>query len=812
MLRSSRILGRGDLIIFSLTIVVVYALGYYIAVSSAHDRGISTETFITEPEFVDATEYVEIAQAMISEGRFTWLQQGGAPEVARTPVYPAFLAAILYVFGSVQAIPLVQILLAALTGLLIVLIGEQYFGRIVGYAAAIIYLATPTVASLAFTSYTETLFVASLLLAVYCAGVIDERPRFAVLAGIIFGIMGLVRPVGLFLIGAFLLYICISNVNWRRGAQIAALFLSGAAIVLVPWMIRNQYVSGNFRISSAGTYNMLFINVAKFEGARRNMSILEAHAEFDAVLGSRDRSFDSAHKQGELIWKYMSSRPHEYAYFHVARSVSYVYSIGADRLWAVTFPTWSQARPPKGQEWSFQSFSKFKHAHNVSNVFQTMSALIATCVAVVYLKRGRSRELHGAFLLISIPISLALFSGVYDIRRIHIPAEPFLYLLAAQGAFVAVRISTDVLKRRLSIVAPKISKNRPPPYNIGIFMARIAPIAVACVIVAATAGFALLPPQKEPKQVSSSELYWNGRIETIGGERAYEELAGDIASSRPQEQHTRAHEFGGALYTVLGVEGIAICDSRFSFACHHEFLGRAIHDLGLSSVVPLNQKCFDSLSKSPLSCQHGIGHGIVSFLGYDEDSFMRALEVCRDLPYGDPIGGCYGGVFMEYNMQIMLGEEGKLRPLKGEEWLAPCDTLPSEYQSACAYWQPQWWNITLRDRGMLDIPERYKFMGSQCEQLGSSSLVHDCFGGIGNIVPASVEFDPVKSRSLCEVVSSTPLYQLLCKSTAANSLTLGGGGQKGDGRVVCDGLMSDHLEYCLAQADNKGSVAKKPTI
>lgn len=314
------------------------------------------------------------------------------------------------------------------------------------------------------------------------------------------------------------------------------------------------------------------------------------------------------------------------------------------------------------------------------------------------------------------------------------------------------------------------------------------------------------PAQALPKEPKAQDAYWQERIKTVGGPVAYEELAKTIASFTPQQQHKSAHQFGGALYAVLGVNGLSVCDVRFNYACYHEFLGKAIADLGLGSVETLNKKCTEDVKKSPLSCQHGIGHGIVTYLGYDDDAFHQALETCSNLPGIDPIGGCYGGVFMEYNLQTMLAEDGRTRPVMNNDWLAPCTTLAQQYKRACVFNQPQWWHVTFIGKQEKDT-ESVR-IGQLCEQYEDPSLVRTCFEGFGNIKTADVDFDPVKSRTACEEATQNPQYQLFCKAYAANTVRVGGNNPE-DSEKLCEGLLGNDLEFCIQYSRNKANLANE---
>lgn len=316
--------------------------------------------------------------------------------------------------------------------------------------------------------------------------------------------------------------------------------------------------------------------------------------------------------------------------------------------------------------------------------------------------------------------------------------------------------------------------------------------------------------EKTPISINpaQAEKDWTERIEKLGGKAAYAALADEIEGLSPASQHEMAHAFGAALFAVEDTRGLSVCDGRFSYGCFHEFLGRAISYHGLSVVGKLNQGCIDTLVESPLSCQHGIGHGILASLGYDDDSLEKALDECADLPYNDPIGGCYGGAFMEYNVQTMLGTEAHIRrPNSHKEIFEPCASLPDEYQIACAFWQPQWWHTAiLNGAGSVEAFER---LGEYCRDMTpTDQLRRTCFEGIGNITPPAADFDAAKAAKLCDATSDNARDRLYCRSLAANSLGGGGAGKKGDGRAVCADLIGEAYNYCTAYARNAANIAE----
>lgn len=277
-------------------------------------------------------------------------------------------------------------------------------------------------------------------------------------------------------------------------------------------------------------------------------------------------------------------------------------------------------------------------------------------------------------------------------------------------------------------------------------------------------------PSTDQSSIQMQAAHWEERIKAVGGKAAYEEFAQSVANEVPEQQHEGAHIFGGVLYGVEGISGLPTCDSRFSSGCFHQFLGRAITDHGLSVVQELYKACATVAQGGGLSCLHGLGHGIQATLGYSFGDLQTALATCKSLPYNDPIGGCYGGVFMEYNMRSMLGGSS-LREEKDNNMYAPCDTIVDSYVLPCTFWQPQWWNEELLSHGIASNIQRFTMMGLYCEHLGKTpTLLRACFEGIGNIAANGVQFDPDKSVALCNATSDLTERRAWCINLVASSI------------------------------------------
>lgn len=323
-----------------------------------------------------------------------------------------------------------------------------------------------------------------------------------------------------------------------------------------------------------------------------------------------------------------------------------------------------------------------------------------------------------------------------------------------------------------------------------------------------------LPPEKiQALSVRESSDYWRERISAVGGERAYEEFHVAYANFDPSDQHTQAHIFGGELYHGEGVDGFSVCDLQYSYGCYHEFLGQAIFEEGMPVVEKLNQGCYDDLKASgqELSCQHGIGHGILAAIGYETETLPKALESCKGLPYNDPIGGCYGGVFMEYNLRTMLSLDGvPVREKEVSDLHEPCKSVPEYAKEACYYWHPQWWLTVLGGEGYGTRLERHARMGELCDELGPGKLRDTCVKGIGNNL-VTTGITSGEAVRLCKAATSDLRTEVLCRSDAANSFFVVPG-LSDEAAGLCEGLEGEYYEYCYAHSINQLNILNQGNI
>ena len=231
--------------------------------------------------------------------------------------------------------------------------------------------------------------------------------------------------------------------------------------------------------------------------------------------------------------------------------------------------------------------------------------------------------------------------------------------------------------------------------------------------------------------------YWVDVIDTVGGFEAYKLFGQTFATEDDHYQHTQAHVFGESLYKAMGVDGVAVCDSNFGFGCYHSFFGWALLDNGLGIINRLDEACIEVYGTKGLGCQHGIGHGVIAELGYDQ--LESALEACATLTWKEPIGGCSSGVYMEYNFFTM--GDSSMRSVEEGGPHYPCSDLLAKFQPGCYFEQPAWW--------MAYTSKDFVYVGERCAEVADLVNRRACYRGTGNAAAGSLLYDIPKIQAAC---------------------------------------------------------------
>lgn len=281
--------------------------------------------------------------------------------------------------------------------------------------------------------------------------------------------------------------------------------------------------------------------------------------------------------------------------------------------------------------------------------------------------------------------------------------------------------------------------------------------------------------------------YWNNTISHLGPQGAYSLLKQHYAHAPHNIAHNTAHVFGEVLYEK-GVEGIAVCDISFIFGCYHGFLGRAISEEGVDVLAKLDAAC-NKKGREWLGCHHGIGHGLMSYFG--DAKLEEALFACTSLSWKGPVGGCYGGLFMEYNFRNAHFEGDGLeytRPNSGGLF-EPCVYLPEKFRSACFYEQPDWWRRI--------FGEDYKKLGELCGKVDDQADREFCFIGVGRMAAQSKKYNIEETILECARIDSERNVSL-CRAGGFLSI-FDSTGLRSD-LSICNGLTLEYSSLCLEKA------------
>ncbi|MDO8619173.1 MAG: glycosyltransferase family 39 protein [Candidatus Daviesbacteria bacterium] len=163
----------------------------------------------------------------------------------KPPLYPFFLALVYKVFGpNFEMAKIVQILLSALTGFLVYLIGKEIVSKKIGIVALIIYSFYLETAYLSVLLLSENIYW--LLSALYIYLLIRMRvasSNFGVLLGIITGMLILINPPSLTLVIPVIIWYLWKNFNFRTIANTVAMLVF-CFLTVLPWNIRNYQIYG----------------------------------------------------------------------------------------------------------------------------------------------------------------------------------------------------------------------------------------------------------------------------------------------------------------------------------------------------------------------------------------------------------------------------------------------------------------------------------------------------------------------------------------------------------------------------------------
>ncbi len=239
----------------------------------------------------DSGTYTKLAEGILDFHSFR-TEPDSAPEIHRTPGYPAFLAGVYLISQSPLAVSVTQVLISALTAILVVWIAYHVaqsiasqkptasvagISRRAGLLAGILFAFDPVSAGYTCLVLTEHLFgvLLTCTTAIFIFGISNQSQRTDTptcasrsllisvsLSGFLTALNTLIRPIGLLLGFAQLPYLWCKMRYRRAFIRTAALLLICSLLFPALWILRNGLATGAYTLSDIGSVNLYFYRAA----------------------------------------------------------------------------------------------------------------------------------------------------------------------------------------------------------------------------------------------------------------------------------------------------------------------------------------------------------------------------------------------------------------------------------------------------------------------------------------------------------------------------------------------------------------------
>ena len=245
----------------------------------------------------DPSEYLRIASEL-SEGRSPTFGGVSGPSAYWSPGYPFVLAPFVGfaertgLLSPAFAASLVNVGASLLTIWFTALLAERWIGARAKVTAAWLVALCPSLIYYTSTAHTETAFTPVLLGAYVLAGssTRDVPGRNWVLVGLLVGLGVLFRAPGIIGLAAPVLALRVRRgswrASWRQSARATGLVVAGAAVLLVPWTVRNGVQVGIWSPGSTSNASALCFGHNDDISANWTKSLANRELQIECFRGS----------------------------------------------------------------------------------------------------------------------------------------------------------------------------------------------------------------------------------------------------------------------------------------------------------------------------------------------------------------------------------------------------------------------------------------------------------------------------------------------------------------------------------------------
>jgi len=375
------------------------------------------------------------------------------PGSLQAPGYPAFLAAAMTVGGrSPVAGRVAQALLSVLVVYWVFLLAERWLGAREARIAALVCALYPNLIAFSHLLWAETLYLTLLLPALWLlssgrgADAQLPTPRASLLAGALLGAAALTRGSTIALAPLLVVWLLLANPR-ARGAALgrAALLVAAAALIVLPWTLRNYRVHDGFvLIDTNAAFNLWRGNTPRTFQTRGEPSTRHFEWPFESIPLRPVGDVAAAHLVKDAMRATGASQMSDLEIARYARHSSLHFI--ADEPVAFL----SRARLKLVDVWNPTSFL-MRHfevggygpvspgARHLISAAAVISYLLVMALATVGLFLARGQP-EAWLVLLMVALASGISAAAFGLTRFRLPLIPLLAIFAAHAlVWVAAR-------------------------------------------------------------------------------------------------------------------------------------------------------------------------------------------------------------------------------------------------------------------------------------------------------------------------------------------------------------------------------------
>src|SRR3989338_1077902 len=234
--------------------------------------------------------YYEISQNLLKGNGFSWsVSPPFIPNSVRTPLYPLFISALIFIFKTPFAVLVAQIIAGSLIPLLAFRIAKQLIdSERIATAAAIFLSLEPLTVLLSLTLLTETLFTVLFLAGITCFLDYLRQPEEKMLAysSLLLACGTLTKPTTQYLPLLILMIVWwLYRTQWKTALRHSLIVGLCSLLILGPWSIRNLFHFGTPSLSVQPISNLYAYLIPSTIALEEGIGFSKAQEEFNRGVG-----------------------------------------------------------------------------------------------------------------------------------------------------------------------------------------------------------------------------------------------------------------------------------------------------------------------------------------------------------------------------------------------------------------------------------------------------------------------------------------------------------------------------------------------